>query len=183
MVTGRVGVTDEPWGRYVKISLEGKTLDPIQPDERHASTYGLIEVLGTRPHDRAPTGTTIVLRRPLTDAHSPENNAGSTDLLHRYAFEFRAIDTEGKNHWADSWSSGQVANTKLMESLYGLMQPLPAGATLSHYEYRLRPYRHWVTFTGVSLEPGRETEVKVKVDVVPRSETDDALLANPAEEQ
>ena len=163
----RVGVTDEPWGRYVKISPEGKTLDPIQPDERHASTYGLIEVLGTRPHDRAPTGNTIVLRRPLTDADSPTNNEGSPNLLHRFAFEFRAIDTEGKHHWADSWSSSQTPNTKLKESQYGLMQPLPADKTLSHYEYRLRPYRHWVTFKGVSLEPGKESDVKVSVVTLP----------------
>ncbi|MCX7408118.1 MAG: M56 family metallopeptidase [Planctomycetales bacterium] len=163
----RIGVTDEPWGRYVKISPEGKTLNPIQPDELHASTYGRIEVLGTRPHDRAPTGNTVVLRSPLTDADSPADNKGSPDLLHRYAFEFRAIDTEGKSHWADAWLTSQVTNTKLKESQYGLMQPLPEGATLSHYEYRLRPYRHWVTFTGVSLEPGKESEVKVKVESLP----------------
>ena len=163
----RIGVTDEPWGRYVKISPEGKTLNPIQPDERHASTYGRIEVLGTRPHDRAPTGNTVVLRSPLTDADSPADNKGSPNLLHRYAFEFRAIDTEGKSHWADAWLTSQVTNTKLKESQYGLMQPLPEGATLSHYEYRLRPYRHWVTFTGVSLEPGKESEVKVKVESLP----------------
>ncbi len=157
----RIGLTDEPWGRYVKIGLDGKVLDPIQPDERYASTYRLFEVLEAKPHDRIPTGTAILMRQPVSQT-DPENP------LHRYAFEFRAIDTEGNNHWAIEWEGRGIERTQFKESQYGLASPgVPAGKTLSHYEYRVRPYRHWITFTGVSLEPGKESDVKVSVTSLP----------------
>ncbi len=152
----RVGITDEPWGRYVKISPEGEVLDPIQPGELYASTYKLIDVRGSKPHDRISTGTAILIREPSahTDPDHPD---------HRYVFEFRAIDTDGKEHWAMQWEGRGVEKTAWIDSQYGLAQPLPAGRTLSHYEYRLRPFRHWITFENVSLEPGPQTDVKFMV--------------------
>ncbi len=144
----RVGVTDEPWGRWVKVSPEGKVLDPIQPEERYAATYKLIEVVGTKKNERISTGVAILFRQPAGNK-DPDNPD------HQYAWEYRAIDNEGKEHWALQWASSNI------ESQYGLAQPLPAGKTLSHYEYRLRPYRHWATFANVSLQPGPQTEVKV----------------------
>jgi hypothetical protein len=37
------------------------------------------------------------------------------------------------------------------------------------FEYRLRPYRHSVTFENVSLEPGQKTDVNVKVVSLPEA--------------
>lgn len=152
----RVGLTDEPWGRYVKISPAGEVVDPIQPHELYASTYKLIDVQGTRPHDRISTGTAILIREP--SAHIDPDNPD-----HRYVFEFRAIDTDGKEHWAIQWEGRGVERTQWVDSQYGLAQPLPARKTLSHYEYRLRPFRHWITFENVSIEPGPQTDVKFSV--------------------
>ncbi len=152
----RVGLIDEAWGRYVKISPAGEVVDPIQPNELYASTYKLIDVQGTRPHDRISTGTAILIREP--SAHIDPDNPD-----HRYVFEFRAIDTDGKEHWAIQWESRGVERTQWVDSQYGLAQPLPAGKTLSHYEYRLRPFRHWITFENVSIEPGPQTDVKFSV--------------------
>ncbi|MDP1797938.1 MAG: M56 family metallopeptidase [Planctomycetaceae bacterium] len=152
----RVGLTDEPWGRYVKISPAGEVVDPIQPHELYASTYKLIDVQGSQPHDRISTGKAILIREP--SAHIDPDNPD-----HRYVFEFRAIDTDGKEHWAIQWEGRGVERTQWVDSQYGLAQPLPAGKTLSHYEYRLRPFRHWITFENVSIEPGPQTDVKSSV--------------------
>ncbi len=154
----RVGVTDEPWGRWVKISPEGLVLDPIQPDERHASTYKLIQVIGSKQNERISTGSAILFKEPADN-----KDPGNPD--HRYAWEYRAIDNEGQEHWAIKWEGNND------ESQYGLAQPLPAGKTLSHYEYRVRPYRHWVTFENVSLQPGPQTEVKATASSLPAAPT------------
>jgi biopolymer transport protein ExbD len=164
-----VGLTDEPWSRYVRIGLDGKLLDPIRPDEPYAATHKLVEVLGTQPNERIPTGAAILLQEP-------SGHADPTNPWHRYAFEFRAIDTDGNEHWAIEWESQGIEGTSLVKSQRGLAEPLPAGKTLSHYEYRLRPYRHWVTFEGVSLQPGKTTNVQVKVESSPDPGRSRALI-------
>lgn len=143
----RVGLTDDPWGRWVKISPEGRVLNPVQPDELYAATYNLVEVLGAKKNERISTGVAILMRQP-TGQRDPDNPE------HQYAWEYRAVDNEGQTHWALQWEGRND------EAQYGLAQPLPARRTLSHYEYRLRPFRHWVTFKNVSLEPGPQTDVQ-----------------------
>jgi WD40 repeat protein/beta-lactamase regulating signal transducer with metallopeptidase domain len=165
----RVGLTDEPWGRYVKISPTGEVLNPIQADDRHATTYQLIEVLGAKPNDRVPTSKKIVLREPNIRSGPPIPSP-------QYAFEIHAVDNGGLVHPANYWSSHRIGNTDLMESEYGLFEPLPDGRTLSHFEFRLRPYRHWVTFDNVSLEPGKNTNVKVSVETVEDPRADAASI-------
>ncbi len=159
-----VGFTDEPWGRYVKISPAGEFLNPIQPDELYATTYALITVLGTRPHDRAPGQSVIVMREP-------SDNTDPADNWHQYDVEFRAVDTDDKPHWALAWNStSSVEAPGWQESQYGLSQPLPEGKKLSHYEFRLRPYRQWATFENVSLEPGERTQVRAASALVSDAE-------------
>jgi tetratricopeptide (TPR) repeat protein len=155
-----VGLTEEPWGRYVKISPDGTVINPVQLDERHADTYKLIEVLGTKSNPRVPTGTAILMRLPQLQG-DPNNP------LHRYSFDFRAVDTDGKDHWATEWSGRGIERTPWKEAQWGLALPLPAGKTLLNYEFRVRPYRHWVTFKGLRLEPGKASNVTVSVKSLP----------------
>lgn len=35
---------------------------------------------------------------------------------------------------------------------------------IARFEYRLKPYRHWVTFSNLSVHPGEKTDVEVKVE-------------------
>lgn len=155
-----IGITDEPWGRYVKIGTDGTVINPLLADELYHPTYALIKAVGTQPHTRVPTGKAVVLRVPQSQT-DPDNP------LHRYAFEFRAIDNEGHAHWALEWEGRGIEGTKWNTAQWGLAQALPEGRTLSHYEYRLRPYRHWVTLTGVSLQPGKESAVQISVKSLP----------------
>lgn len=150
----RVGLTDEPWGRWVKITPDGEVPEPIQPNELYATTYHLIDVQGAAPHKRSPLGHVILIREPSA-------NTDPGDPWHRFAFEFRAIDTEGKDHWALNLQSQGDGQSKFVNSQYGVANSFPKGKTLSHYEYRVRPYRHWVTFENVSLDPGPQTPVSV----------------------
>lgn len=155
----RVGLTDEPWGRWVKITPEGEVPEPVQPEELYASTYRLIEVRGAVPHERSPLGTAIQI-------HEPAGNRDPEDEWHRFSFEFRAVDTEGKDHWAFPWESQGEGDSKWVNGQYAVANSFPKDKTLSHYEYRLRPYRHWAIFENVSLEPGKATTVKVSTRTV-----------------
>lgn len=157
----KVGLTDEPWGRWVKISPDGDIPEPIQPHELYASTYRLFDVRGAEPFDRIPTTGTAIL------IHEPNGQVDPQDEWHRYTMEFRAVDADGKTHWANRWESRGLDDRQWTRSKYGLMQPLPEGKTLAHYEYRLRPYRHWAIFENVSLEPGTATTVKVSTRTWP----------------
>lgn len=39
-----------------------------------------------------------------------------------------------------------------------------AVSEIARFEYRLKPYRHWVTFSNLSVYPGEKTDVQVKVE-------------------
>ncbi|WP_459557583.1 hypothetical protein [Lacunimicrobium album] len=146
-----VGFTDQPWGPWVKISPEGKVLNPIQGDDPYASTYKLIEVLGSAPpEERVPGVNQVVIRQP-------SSNKDPSDEWHHYSFEFRGIDTDGKEHWA-MMMTGRSDGGAFQTCEYGLSRPLPEGKTFSHYEYRVRPYKYWVTFDHVSMKAGEVTE-------------------------
>ena len=46
---------------------------------------------------------------------------------------------------------------------------------LARFEYRLRPYRHWVTFENVSLQPGQKTDVKISTETIAASNPADRV--------
>lgn len=155
-----VGFTDEPWGRWVKISPEGKVVEPIQLDERYASTYALISVLGTAPPTENVLGINQVLIR------QPSGNKDPADEWHQFSFEFRGVDTDGKERWA-MMLTGRGDGSGFQTCEYGLSRPLPEGKTFSHYEYRVRPYKYWATFDHVSLKAGEVTEPGLTARVWP----------------
>ena len=72
----------------------------------------------------------------------------------------RGVDTEG-NALKATTHSGFSDGKKYQASIWKLALRLPKGVMLSHYEYRLRPYRYRVAFRGVSTSPGTTTEATV----------------------
>jgi beta-lactamase regulating signal transducer with metallopeptidase domain/tetratricopeptide (TPR) repeat protein len=68
-----------------------------------------------------------------------------------------AIDKEGKRH--ESMQAG--GRPGFVAYLY----PVQLDQVV-RFEYRLRLYRHWVTFENVSLHSGEATEVKIRVESV-----------------
>ncbi|MBS0260382.1 MAG: M56 family metallopeptidase, partial [Planctomycetes bacterium] len=155
-----VGLTDRAWGRPVKIDLNGKITDPIADNEPYAEFYRLIDVRGVRPNARVPvTGQSLVIREP-------DIRSGIRPAMARYALEIRGIDETGAAHSVNYWASSPVLNSDIMESEYGLSQPLPDGRSLSHYEFRLRPYQFLAKFEHVAQQPGQRTKVATKVSIL-----------------
>lgn len=79
---------------------------------------------------------------------------------HRTQGEFELIDVDG------ALVSSQKISTENGE--YGTTYPIPL-SRVSHYRFRLRPYRHWVTFENVSFDAGKMTEVAITTDSLPPS--------------
>lgn len=149
----RVGLTTEPWGKWVQVSPTGEVLNPLQPDDLYWASYAQVRLQRVGPSEKDPQRLALVLSQPVR-----------RDRL--YAFQIRGIDTDGGEHWVTNWISQGSVDNGPVETEWGLGTPLPAGKQLARFEYRLRPYRHWVTFKGVSLEAGKESDVKVSVETV-----------------
>lgn len=66
-----------------------------------------------------------------------------------------AIDKVGGRH--ESIRSGG------REGFFTYRYPV-ALSEIARFEYRLKPYRHWVTFSNLSVHPGEKTDVQVKVE-------------------
>lgn len=148
----RIGLTDEPWGKWLQISPEGKALNPLTDADLYRSSYEQVQIERVESHERAPNKQALVLRQP--------KNSSSL-----YAFEIRGIDEDGKPQWVLEWEGRGVEGTELKESRWGLAHE--EKKPLARYEFRLRPYHHFITFTGVSLETGKPSEVKVSVKSLP----------------
>lgn len=152
----RVRLTDEPWGKWLQVSPAGKVLNPPTAVDRYHSMYDRVIVDRLANYDRAPNKTVLVL-------HTPR------DPYQFFAFEIRAIDTDGQKRWVLCWQGKPAADPDLREEKWGLALPLPDGKQLARYEFRLRPYRDLVTFRNVSLRSGIETDPEVTVRPLPEA--------------
>ena len=148
----RVGLTDEPWGKWLQVSPTGEVFNPLTDEDLYRSHYDKIEIVGVKPHERAPNKSALVLRQPM-------------DRSSLYDFQIRGIDPDGKEQWVLEWEGRGIEGANLKEGRWGLASP--ETKPLVRYEYRLRPYRHWVTFNGVGVESGKETDVTVTVASLP----------------
>ena len=157
----RVGLTDEPWGEWQQVSVTGELLNNVAAVDRYPKSYSQIEILRVGPseHELHPNQTSLYLRQP--------NEARSL-----YAFEIRGIDDEGKNLWVTELQSQRNKNNGSSDAEWGLALALPEGKRLVRFEFRLRPYRHWVTFKGVSVEPGTKSKVSVQLKSMPAEAVD-----------
>ncbi len=61
---------------------------------------------------------------------------------------------------------------------WGWTYPIPL-ARVAHYRFRLRAYRHWVTFENVSFQPGHKTDVKASIGKTPELRRDPLMAALP----
>ncbi|MBC7819647.1 MAG: M56 family metallopeptidase, partial [Planctomycetaceae bacterium] len=139
-----VGLSVDPLGPAQEISPDGRKLAAVDVPQDAKLLYDLIQPLRVQSRD----GGTVLVLKPLAPF-----------LLHQKA-EWRlvAIDSDGQ----ETRSTSQSESAQELELIFKL--PL---ARLARFEYRLRPLRHWVTFENVSLQPGKPTHVKVKVESLP----------------
>lgn len=144
VVTVKVGVTDTEWGPWQTVGTDGKVTVAAEIPPACLDVYDKV--------------------RP--DHIEERNNAclfcWSGLKVDRGQFELVAVTKDGQRtqyYGRSAWNgpngpeSAEVFNIPLSE--------------IASFEYRLRPYRHWVTFENVSLTPGKKTELKVSIESIP----------------
>jgi beta-lactamase regulating signal transducer with metallopeptidase domain/protocatechuate 3,4-dioxygenase beta subunit len=144
-VTIRMGLTTELFGPKQSVDLKGKKFDAPELAAPVQKLYDLFEPSKVEES----VGKTEVLL----------NGKQLNDLGKIADFQLVAIDTETNPQRSTGSSSDSAGVSRLSF-------PLPL-ARIARFEYRIRPYRHWVTFENVSLEPGQETDVVVKTETLP----------------
>ncbi len=66
----------------------------------------------------------------------------------------------------DNYRHDSVSTIRLADGQINYLYQVPHDR-IAQFEYRLKRYRHWVTFENVSLQPGQQTDVNVKVESLP----------------
>ena len=138
----RVGT--EPWGEWIQVGADGEILNPEAMSKSPNSPEKLVTVAGAGLDAEN-------LDRSWIKWLAPPNGG------EYYQMEVRAIDDDGKIVESRSSSTGSRETTKSFE--------LPLDR-LARFEYRLRPYRHFVRFDQICTDPKKPTEVKVTVDPI-----------------
>jgi hypothetical protein len=177
-----VGVATEPRSSIRFLDVNGKRLppsadappDPIAEDITIETigdvTFGVRQVDGQTtfitPGDRIDTdGTQVTYRIP--------SEWQKVDL------QISAIDKEGNSYPGDVTVSlepkEELRNTTRVVKLFSL--PI---SEVDHFEYQFRLFRSWVTYEGVSLQPGK-TDVKVSSRSIPKGTAATAPIKNVAD--
>ncbi|APZ95141.1 serine/threonine-protein kinase [Fuerstiella marisgermanici] len=166
----QVAFTDEAWGEWLQVSAaDGSILNPQAETAEYNSKDDEFKIQGVAvlPEESmvyAATGfrakTTVVLPASpgltlfQTLRHSQMND-----------FRIRGIDSEGDEAWLTTVRIPRQSEGFPEERTWRLYKTLPDGRTLSHFEFRLRPYRHLVTFENVATDRPTDKPSKVNVSV------------------
>jgi beta-lactamase regulating signal transducer with metallopeptidase domain/Leucine-rich repeat (LRR) protein len=135
--TLKIGVASDPW-TVIRFDPEGKQTNDPPMDDALKSLRDSIKGVRAGPFEDGVAFWT----QPV----SSNSERGVIELI--------ALDKSGKPHFPNGGSSDGK------EQCFPFKIPPDE---LDHFEFRLRPYRHWVTFQDVSLEPGKQSDVKVSV--------------------
>ena len=139
-----------PFGPWQRIELDGKAAELQNVPESHQSVSRKVSSAAVEPTQL-------------------ENRTASSISLHGLKeikglqVDYVAVDVDGKRHRRGASSVSNATGIQ-MEIIV-----LPA-VPLDHFEYRLRPVTHWITFKNVSLLPGTETECEAVVEPVETQE-------------
>lgn len=158
----QVAMTDEPWGKWLQISAtDAEILNPLAETDKFTEAYNAVQIRRVEslratsdPRD-LPAGLGLTLYR------SQQHALG-------HGFRVRGIDSAGEEVWLVPTSDRREVDGKSaypVERTWRMYKPLPEGRSLSHFEFRLRPYRHLVTFENVVTEGPRDEPSEVKVSV------------------
>ena len=142
----RVGLTTEPFGPLVTIDAAGRKQAGALAKEL-APFYDRIVPLGVGEAEGKP--------ELLLESSSFKELATLAEC------EVRAIDVDGK-----AYERQLTAMPSSGAEPSRIRFDLPRGR-LARFEYRVRPYQHFVTFDNVSLNPGQKTKVTVATESKP----------------
>lgn len=144
--TVRIGIPDQLWGPWVAVNHAGQIIGPVVLTPPYQESYAAV-----RPRDAVSSGDSTLFRWATND--------DQRDLA---AIEVVAVDKQGSRHQRDGATAWDDAE--------GVARPADVfdryNEAIDHFEYRLRPYRHWVTFENVSLVIGDRTEPMSSVRTV-----------------
>lgn len=164
--TAEIYLTDEPWGKVIRVSGASIPLTPIEEGDLHYDTYRCFRIVNLQDEPKLVTHfsdpsalymlsrvTRDALLRLQVDAHVVDREFGQLDALHN-------TDTENGSEY--------------VHLPYRVLNP----ARFSHFEYRLRPYRYYVTFRNISMEAGHTTKPTVSVEILDEPKLDDKKAYN-----
>lgn len=143
----RVGITDT-WGPWQRVELDGSIKFKVEVTKQFRDVYDLVtsaQIFGGQDGGTSELRTGFVLE-------------GIVETDDEAEYESVVVDRDGKRHdrrGVGSWKNATIPYYSL---------PL---SQIDHFEFRLQPHLHWVTFENVSLNPGEKTEVKVTTEVKP----------------
>ncbi|MBC7822233.1 MAG: hypothetical protein IAG10_35560 [Planctomycetaceae bacterium] len=137
----RVGITDV-WGPWQRVEPNGEIKERVKVPDGHRSAYDRVKSTRVFGSDTGELKTGFVLE-------------GIVETDDQAEYEVVAVGPQGTRHKGRGvgiWKDSQIPYFE--ESIQ----------QIDHFEFRLQPHRHWVTFENVSLQPGKTTDVKVKVE-------------------
>lgn len=141
----RVGITDT-WGPWQRVEPDGSIKARVEVTHQFRDVYDRVKsalIFGGQDGGTSELTTGFVLE-------------GIVETDDQAEYESVVVDRDGKRHdrrGVGSWKNATIPYYSL---------PL---SQIDHFEFRLQPHLHWVTFDNVSLIPGEQTDVKVTAEV------------------
>lgn len=144
-MTLRVGISDVHWGPFQSVDVRGKKMKPVDIPAACREVYDQIKP----DHIEERVNAFLFCWSSL----SSQDDRAQTLVF--------AVDKDGKRHAPDGSTNWSTDDGDFSAEVFDI--PINR---IDHLEYQLRPYRHWVTFENVAVDPGDQTEVKVTVTTV-----------------
>ncbi|MFO0979757.1 MAG: M56 family metallopeptidase [Planctomycetaceae bacterium] len=141
-----VGVTDVEWGPWVKVDPDGEEQEDVEIPADCRDVYNRIGVSHVSLVGNESRFAWIGLKGV--------DDTAQADLV--------AVDKSGKRHDPVAGTFEGSPPRHLSVDIFNIPRE-----QLDHFEFRLRPYRYWVTFDDVSLKPGQKSSPKATVKTVP----------------
>ncbi|MDB5389094.1 MAG: blaR1 8 [Planctomycetaceae bacterium] len=157
----RIGITTDYFGRRQAVDPSGKKLAAPDLTPELQKLYNQVT-----PVKVESSGDTTELVLKGSELEKLEDCA---------EFKLIAVDVEEGEH---KFTRNLATATGNRHFVF----PIPL-ARIARFEYRLRPYRHWVTFENVSLQPDHDTSLRIKTETVAEEKLTESAQAKLEREQ
>lgn len=151
----RVGIAEATWGPWLQLDRDGKSVPSFDVPPEFREVYSQIKPDGIATH-----GDWFELSWSGQD---PLDDIGIWEAV--------AVKARGRQIGANARSKLRIPARTFHNNQFDV--PI---TEVDHFEYRLRPYRHWVTFENVALKAGKKTDVKITTVTVPANADDETAF-------
>lgn len=152
-----IGLAHDAWGPIQQIGIDAKPMNSVNVSDVYKAWYDEFRPLRVENAGQVTR---------FWHSMSPKVHNETMDFL------VEAIDTAGKSH--PSVNSGGSSTSRYAQF------PIPL-SRVAHIQYKFRPFRSVITFRNVSLEPGRITDVGLRIQTLAQGASvwKDAADSNP----